>query len=314
MNAMLSSGWSYAVAAITLINILACIWLLLWTSKKRPDEAREGDETGHVWDGDLREYNNPLPRWWLNMFVLTVIFGLVYLAFYPGLGNFTGRLGWTQHGQHDERLAEVMNRRAAILSAFDGRDVAALIADPAAQAQGAKLFSNQCAGCHGTDAQGAIGFPNLTDADWLYGGDSATVLTTLANGRNGMMPSFVGALSDEELRGLLALLADWNAAHARPDKHAVAIAKFNSTCAACHGADGHGNPMLGAPNLTDGIWLHGSSPDAIRATILYGRQGAMPAFGSLLSETERKLVAAWVLAQQPGPATASAASTPAAAH
>jgi cytochrome c oxidase cbb3-type subunit 3 len=287
--------WNVVVTSLVLLNIAACVWLLIWTAKRRPDEVAQGEETGHVWDDDLREYNNPLPRWWLNLFVLTVIFGLAYLALYPGLGNFAGRLGWSSAQQHDQRLAAVDAKRHAIYAAFDRREVADLRVDRSAQALGAKLFESNCAGCHGTDARGAKGFPNLADADWLYGGAPEQVYTSITNGRNGQMPPFFGALEEAQLKALMALVREWPRANRDPAEHLTGLQKFNATCAACHGPDGKGNALIGAPNLTDNVWLHGAAADDLRQTILFGRQSEMPAFRDTLGETERRLLSAYVL-------------------
>jgi len=293
----MSGLWSTIVIVLVLANILACLWLLVWTSKKRPNEAQEGAETGHVWDGDLREYNNPLPRWWLNLFVITVFFGLGYLVLYPGLGNLPGVLGWTEHQQHDERLAVVEERRDALYSTFAGKSIEALMGEHEALEQGGKLFTLNCAGCHGTDAHGAIGFPNLTDGDWLYGGSPDQVFTTITNGRNGAMPALGATMDAATVDNLVAMLQDWESAHANPASFEPAITKFNTMCMACHGMDGKGNPMLGAPNLTDDVWLYGNAPDALKTTLMQGRNGAMPSFKDQLDETQRKLLAAWVLSQ-----------------
>jgi len=295
----MTSFWSYLVSALVLANILACVWLLIWASRKRPEEAAEGAETGHVWDDDLREYNNPLPKWWLNLFVITVIFGLGYLALYPGLGNYRGYLGWSEHKQHDERLAKVMEKRAALLAGFEGHDIVSLEKDPAALKYGSQLFTANCSGCHGTDAHGAKGFPNLTDQDWLYGGAPDTVFTTITNGRNGIMPPLATALDEQKISDVIAYVQSLHtgASGAQVDAgHAV----FMGTCMACHGPEAKGNPLLGAPNLSDDTWLYGGSADTIRETITYGRHGQMPAFGATLNDTERRLVAAYVLSLSSG--------------
>lgn len=292
----MTSTWSLVVTVMVIANIIACLWLLIWTSRRRAGEVAEGAETGHVWDGDLREYNNPLPRWWLHLFVLTIIFGLGYLLFYPGLGNFAGRLGWTSHQQHDERLAEVEARRHAIYAQYDDLDIEQLKNHAGARSMGAKLFTTNCAGCHGDDAQGAIGFPNLSDKDWLYGGSAEQVYTTISQGRRGQMPAFLTALTPEEVDALVAYVSQLHTGEEprRPDER-LGQKKFAITCAACHSADGSGNIALGAPRLNDNTWLHGGSPDQIRQTILFGQKSEMPAFGELLTDTERRLLAAYVL-------------------
>lgn len=300
--------WNTVVIALVVLNVLACLWLLIWTSRRRPDESAEGTETGHVWDEDLREYNNPLPRWWLNLFVITIVFGLGYLALYPGLGNFAGTLGWTSAEQHDARLAQVEARRRAVYAAFEGKPIDELRGMPAATAVGAKLFETHCAGCHGTDARGAKGFPNLRDRDWLYGGAPEQVYASITNGRAGQMPSFFSAIDETQAKALVALVANWNKGGSGTPEEAIGREKFAGSCAACHGADGKGNPMLGAPNLTDDVWLHGGSTAQLRETILFGQKSEMPAFGSTLGETERRLLAAYVLSlSQPGGAVAQSA-------
>jgi len=287
--------WNIVVVVLVLLNILACVWLLIWTSKRRPNEAAEGAETGHVWDDDLREYNNPLPRWWLNVFVFTVVFGLGYLALYPGLGNFAGKLGWSSHKQLDTKVAEFAARKAALYAPFEGREIDALKSDSTALQAGASIFENNCSGCHGVDARGAKGFPNLSDHDWLYGSAPDQVFQSITNGRRGQMPPFFGAIDAEQLTALIAFVRESHLPGANPANFKDGAAKFASTCAACHGPDAHGNPLLGAPNLMDDTWLHGGSADDVRQTILFGRKSEMPPFASLLNDTERKLVAAYVL-------------------
>jgi len=295
----MSPFWNIVVITLVVANIAGCLWLLIWTARRTPGE---GAETGHVWDDDLREYNNPLPRWWLNLFVITIVFAAIYLALYPGLGNLPGRLGWSSASQHDARAAVTLAKRESLYQPFEGREIADLQQDPAARALGGKLFQTNCAGCHGVDARGAKGFPNLGDGDWLYGGSAELVYASITGGRGGQMPSFFGTIDEEQLQSLVAFVRDMH----RPDhsavEYAAGIKKFSTTCVACHGADGHGNPLLGAPNLSDDIWLHGSSSAAIRETILYGRKSQMPAFESLLGETERRLLTGYVLSLgQPQP-------------
>ncbi|WP_428310001.1 cytochrome-c oxidase, cbb3-type subunit III [Hydrocarboniphaga sp.] len=293
--------WSGIVITLVVLNIVGCLALLIWTSRKTKGVA-DGEETGHVWDDDLREYNNPLPRWWLNLFVLTIVFGAIYLALYPGLGNFAGRLGWSSAGQHDLGRAELDAKREHVYQAFEGREIADLRHDPKAAELGGKLFQSNCAGCHGVDARGAKGFPNLADGDWLYGGSEEQVLATITKGRNGQMPSFFASMDEAQLQALVAFVHDWHKPGRDPADYQQGAQKFNGTCFACHGADGHGNPLLGAPNLTDDTWLHGGSAADIRATILFGRKSQMPAFENVLNLTERRLLASYVLAlpeQQP---------------
>lgn len=289
----MSPLWSGIVIALVALNIFACLALLIWTARRTPGE---GAETGHVWDDDLREYNNPLPRWWLNLFILTIVFGCIYLALYPGLGNFAGRLGWSAAGQHDLGRADIDARREKVFQAFEGRPISDLRHDPKALALGGKLFQNNCAGCHGVDARGAKGFPNLGDGDWLYGGAEEQVYASITGGRGGQMPTFFGTMDEPQLQALVAYVRDWHKPDRDPADYTAGAKKFAGTCFACHGADGKGNTALGAPNLTDDTWLHGGSAADIRQTILFGRKSQMPAFENTLSETERRLLASYVLA------------------
>lgn len=287
----MSAFWHWFVIIITVASLAGSLWLLFANARRNPDEA---EDTGHVWDGDLRERNNPLPRWWLNLFVLTVVFAAGYLFLYPGLGNAKGWLGWTQQGQAQAALDEVAARRAALHEQFRGREVAALAGDPAAQAFGRDIFLRNCAGCHGADARGAVGFPNLADADWLYGGRPEDIVASVTGGRRGTMPAFNGALTVDGIKALTDFLPHWSDPQLNPGRRANGLKQFATTCAACHGADGRGNPALGAPNLTDDIWLYGGSAETVRESILFGRNGGMPAHAELLAADDIRLVAAYV--------------------
>ena len=294
----MTGSWSWFIIAIVALNIGGCMWLLLYTSRKRPGEAVSGETTGHSWDGgDIAELNNPMPRWWLLLFVGTVIFSLAYLVLYPGAGAFAGTLGWTQAGQYEAEVAAQREREAALFAAFAGKDVSALARDPAALATGGRLFANNCSTCHGADGRGAPGFPNLTDDDWLYGGDDAMIVAAITHGRGGLMPPFATVLGEQ---GVAEVAAYAYGLGGRPMEPALAslaargAARFGQQCAACHGADGRGNPALGAPNLTDAIWLYGGSFDTIKQTVAHGRNGRMPPHGALLGEQRVALVAAYV--------------------
>lgn len=297
----MSTGFSIFIIVIVLASIAGCLWLLFGQSK-----GTQGESTGHVWDDDLREYNNPLPRWWLNMFVLTAIFGLGYLAFYPGLGDFAGRLGWTAHGEMQQNLDKLVQNRQETFATFKDKSVDELVQVPAAMALGKSVFLNNCAGCHGPDAAGARGFPNLTDHDWLYGGDGNTLVTTISHGRGGTMPPFGASLSPEQLQALVEFVPHWSDPALPAAKREAGLKQFAITCAACHGPEGKGNPMLGAPNLTDDIWLYGGNAKAVRETISNGRHGQMPAHENVLTADEIRVVAAYVesLSQAGQPAAA----------
>ncbi len=289
----MNSFFNWWVIVITLVNIFACYWLIKWTMKKRPDEAESGTATGHTWDG-LQELNNPLPRWWLWLFYITIIFGLGYLVAFPGLGNFQGMMGWSSHGQYDDEVAAADAKYQPIFAAFAATSIPDLSKDAEALKAGERLYSNYCSQCHGSDARGARGFPNLTDNDWIWGGEPEQIKSTIVNGRGGLMTPWgpiLGEQGVEDTANYVQLLSgrDVDAASAEAGK-----AHFNMYCAACHGADGTGNQMLGAPNLTDDIWLHGSSAGAIKKIINEGKNGAMPALGEFLGNDKSHLLAAYI--------------------
>jgi cytochrome c oxidase cbb3-type subunit 3 len=276
----------------TSLNVLGCAWLIWWTARSRPDEVAKGEVIDHVWDGDLQERNNPMPRWWLILFWLTIVFCFVYLALYPGMGRFGGILGWSKQGQYEQEIATANRQYAPIYAAFAGRDVVDLAKDPKALALGRSLFLNNCINCHGSDARGAIGFPNLTDNDWLYGGEPQNIIDTITHGRQGMMPPLGAALGAQGVDELVAYVLSLGGREAPADKVEAGKARF-VLCAACHGADGRGNQTIGAPNLTDDIWLYGGSSAAIRQTIMDGRHGQMPTH-QWLGDDKIRLLAAYV--------------------
>ena len=289
------SDWlSWYITILTLGNIAACWWLIRWTSKARPGEAAVGETTGHVWDGDLKEYNNPLPRWWLGLFYITIVFSLVYLALYPGLGKWKGLLGWTSTGQYEEEVREAEAKYGPIFQRYAKMTPAALAADEKAMASGRRLFMTYCAVCHGSDARGGPGFPNLTDDDWLWGGDFETIKKTILDGRQAMMPAWGKTLGERGVEEVTAYVLSLSGRSADPALVEAGRAKFRTYCAACHGPEGKGNPLMGAPNLTDDVWLYGGSPETIKETIRNGRKGRMPAHRALLGEEKAHLLAAYV--------------------
>lgn len=291
----MTGGWGIYVALLVLINVVGAMWLLFATSRRSPKQ--EADTTGHTWDEDLTEYNNALPRWWLGLFILSVIFSAAYLVFYPGFGAAAGTLGWTSDKEAAADLAENNRRLEAVFGQYRDRPMDELIKDPKAQTLGRNVFANNCSVCHGSDARGARGYPNLTDGDWLYGGGEEQVLTTITNGRGGVMPPLGAALGDAGVDEVANYVLSLSGAK-HDDKLAEAgKLRFTTICAACHGVDGKGNVAIGAPNLTDNIWLYGNSLDDIRATIRNGRNGKMPAWGEILGKDRVRLVEAWVLAQ-----------------
>jgi cytochrome c oxidase cbb3-type subunit 3 len=293
----MSSGWSIFVVVLTIANILACVWLLRWTAK--PKHAGEkiggGSDTGHTWDGDLREYNNPLPKWWLWLFYITVVFGLIYLVMFPGLGNFGGLKGWSQAQQYEQERAAVEARAAALLAPFATMTVPELSNNAQAMATAANLFQNNCAQCHGSDGGGARGFPNLTNDDWQWGGDPDSIVQTIAGGRMAAMTPWGEILGEQDVDAVVAYVLQLSGQPADAAMAAAGATHFQTYCMACHGADGKGMTAVGAPNLTDGVWLYGGDANTIRETVTKGRMGQMPAFGDRLGEQRVRLLAAYVL-------------------
>ena len=285
---------SIFIIALTLANILGCLWLLWWTRRDRGEPAKQGETTGHVWDEDLRELNNPLPRWWLWLFIITVVFGVAYLALYPGLGTFKGSLGWSSRTEHEADARLNAARIEKTLAPFSARNVQQLVADGPALNIGRNLFLNNCATCHGSDAGGAPGFPNLTDKDWLWGGDPDTVVTTIANGRTGVMPPWGEVLGARGVEDMLSYVLSLGGRKLEAGDPRAGGAKFAELCSACHGPDAKGNPALGAPNLTDKTWLHGGSTAKVIETITNGRQSHMPAHKSVFDEAKINLLTAYV--------------------
>jgi cytochrome c oxidase cbb3-type subunit III len=292
----MTTGWSLFVIILTIANILACLWLLRWTSKPRTasEKIGGGADTGHVWDKDLREYNNPLPRWWLWLFYITVVFGLLYLAFFPGLGNFAGIGGWTQAGQYERERAAVEARAAALLAPLAALPVAELVNNEQAMSTAHNLFQQNCAQCHGSDGGGAVGFPNLRDANWQWGGDADTVVATIAGGRVAAMPPWAAVIGEPGVDEVVAYVQTLGGQQADATKAAAGQVHFQALCSACHGMDGKGNPLLGAPDLTDATWLYGGDAATIKQTVMNGRNGQMPAWGDKLGEQRVKLLTAYV--------------------
>jgi cytochrome c oxidase cbb3-type subunit 3 len=290
----MSSNWSWYIVILTAVNILACFWLIRWNSKRRIGEAAEGDTTGHTWDGDLQEYNNPLPRWWLWLFYISIFFGIGYLVIFPGMGNYKGTAKWSEVGQYNAEMKTAEQKYGPIFAAYAKQPIPELAKDSQAMATGQRLFLTYCSVCHGSDAGGAPGFPNLTDKDWLYGGDPETIQTTILDGRNGMMPAMGMGLPDEQVDDLVAYVLSLSGREADSPKVEAGKKLFATMCVACHGADGKGNPAMGSANLTDNIWLYGGSPGTIKQTIKFGRNGVMPAHREFLGEEKVHLLAAYV--------------------
>lgn len=290
---VMSSGWSIFIIVIVVAHIIGYSYLLWSTSKMKAKDHKQGDTTGHNWDG-IEEYNNPLPRWWLFMFIFTILFSIGYLILYPGMGNFKGTLNWTEENAWAAENKAVLEKRAKLFSTFIDKSIPEMIKDKKAMAIGERLFANHCSTCHGSDAQGAVGFPNLTDDDWLYGGEPDTLVQTITNGRHGVMPAWGSALGDDGIKQVAAYVRNFS--EQGQDKELVAEGqkKFAMFCVACHGADAKGNHLMGAPNLTDNTWLHSFDSGMIETILNEGISGQMPAHGELLDSGSIKTLAAYV--------------------
>ncbi|HEY8881627.1 MAG TPA: cytochrome-c oxidase, cbb3-type subunit III [Roseateles sp.] len=292
MSDFFSAGWSVFVAAATILGLVACGVLLLIASRRQPSAA--DNTTGHVWDEDLRELNNPLPLWWMGLFVLTIVFAGAYLALYPGLGSASGKLGWTSLGEHANEVARTRAAMAPVYAGFSGMAPEQLARDPRALAIGERLFANNCAQCHGADAKGSKGFPNLTDSDWLWGGSYDTVVETITKGREGNMPVMAPAVgTSEDVRNLAHYVLSLSGSPHNPLYAQLGKPKF-AACAACHGPGGKGTQALGAPNLSDKVWLHGWGEEAVVAMINNGKHNVMPAHGERLTPEQIRVLAAYV--------------------
>ena len=292
MSDFVNSGWALYVAGITIAGLVFCVFILLVASKRKV--MANDNTTGHVWDEDLREMNNPLPRWWAWLFVLTVIFAVVYLALYPGLGTNPGAFKWSSAGQWQAEQDKAHATMAPVYAKFTPMSAADLAKDAQAMGIGERLFVNNCAQCHGSDAHGSKGFPNLTDNDWLGGSGPEYIEKTVTGGRMGVMPPIAAAVgSAEDVKNVANyVLSLSNSAH---NNVAAELGKPKfAVCAACHGADGKGNQAIGAPNLTDKIWLHGWGEDAIIAMVNKGKTNVMPNFAGRLSPEQIHVLAAYV--------------------
>ncbi|OQW89128.1 MAG: cytochrome-c oxidase, cbb3-type subunit III [Rhodoferax ferrireducens] len=293
MSDFVSGFWNFYVISIVILSIVACLVLLIFSGKAHAMTA-DDNTTGHVWDGDLREMNNPLPRWWSYLFVITVIFGFGYLALYPGLGNFPGMLGWTSRGLHQTEVKEGDAQTAPVYARFANMTPEDIAKDPAAMAIGERLYSNNCAQCHASDAQGNKGFPNLTDKDWLHGGTPEKITETISQGRIGNMPPMAAAVgTEEDVKNVAQYVLSLSGSPHDAAKAALGKEKF-AVCAACHGEDGKGMQAVGAANLTDNIWLHGFGEQAILNMVNNGMQNVMPPQAKLLTEAQLKVLTAYI--------------------
>ncbi len=287
----MSSFWSLWIIILTTVTIVGLVWILFANRKGGPRE--EDTTTGHVYDG-IEEYDNPLPAWWFYGFVLTIVWAVGYLMIFPGLGNFPGLLGWTQVDQHDRDVARAEERFQGLRDRYLALPLEDVATDPAARKMGMRMFANNCAQCHGADAKGSYGFPNLTDNDWLYGGGAAEIEASITQGRQAAMPAWGTVIGEQGVTDVTAYILSLNGRDADAASATAGAKVYQTYCVACHGADATGNPALGAPNLKDGIWLYGGSAEHIGHSVRSGRNGRMPAHKDLLSEDKIHILAAYV--------------------
>ncbi len=289
----MSSFWSGWIILLTAVSLILITWILFANRKREREPDSTEKTTGHSYDG-IEEYDNPLPAWWFYMFVITIVFGVVYLLAYPGLGNLPGLLGWTQIEQYQQRVDKAEERFRAERDRYLAMPVEEIADDTAVRKMGMRMFGNECAQCHGADAMGSYGFPNLTDDDWLYGGDPASIKATLVNGRQAAMPAWGSILGEDGISATTEYLMQLNGRDYDAQQAEAGAAHFATYCVACHNADASGNQALGAPNLTNGIWLYGGTREQIAHTLRAGRNGKMPAFADTLTEDKIHILTAYV--------------------
>jgi cytochrome c oxidase cbb3-type subunit 3 len=318
MSDFTNGFWPWYVAGISVFSILACA-LLLWIAGKATVKAHPGqvsdNTTGHVWDVDLRELNNPLPRWWMWLFIITVVFALAYLVIFPGLGSYKGVMNWSTEGEHKQDVSQLHDNVAPLYAEFSALPVASLAKDPRALSIGERVFMNNCAQCHGSDARGGKSYPNLTNPNiaWLGDRNAEHIVQTVTNGRTGMMPPMAAAIGGEAELSEVANYVLSLSGSPHNEIKAYSGKKRFAACAACHGIDGKGNKALGAPNLTDDYWLHGWGEAAIVSMIKNGKTNVMPAQSAKLTADQIHVVAAYVYSLSGSNAAPAAPATPAAA-
>ena len=290
----MSAFWSAWIIGLTAACTILLCWLLFANRKSK--NTGPNHTTGHSYDG-IEEYDNPLPAWWFYLFVITIVFGVGYVIAYPGLGSYEGALGWSSTGELKKDQAEADAQYGPLFAKYLATPIPELAKDPAALKMGQRLFANDCAQCHGADANGGFGFPNLTDNDWLHGGEPTNIVQTITGGRKGTMPGWEAAIGDAGIQQVAAYVMTLGGRQADAAQAAAGEKIFGTFCAACHGPDGKGMQALGAPNLTDNIWLYGGSPLQIQQTVRGGRNGEMPPWGERLGAAKVHLLAAYVYSQ-----------------
>jgi cytochrome c oxidase cbb3-type subunit 3 len=287
----MSSFWSWWIIILTSVSIFLIFWLLMANRSGAPADPEQ--TTGHAADG-IEEYDNPMPYWWFLMFLFTIIFAIGYLIAYPGMGNFKGLLNWSQIDQWERSVAAAEERFGALRFKYLAMPVEEVAKDRQARKMGQRMFANNCAQCHGADARGSNGFPDLSDSDWIWGGTPDSIKTSITNGRIAAMPAWGPMLGDDGVRDTAAFVMSLSGREVDADQAVAGKEKYDMICIACHGADGTGNPMLGAPNLANGIWLYGGDTEQVMNSIREGRNGVMPAHTDLLSEDKIHLITAYI--------------------
>ncbi|MEN8778490.1 MAG: cytochrome-c oxidase, cbb3-type subunit III [Glaciecola sp.] len=314
----MTTFWTIWISIITLGSIAGSYMLLRWCLSNKTG-VKEGESMGHEFDG-IVELNNQLPRWWTILFYITIVWALVYLALYPGLGAYKGLLGWQSSNQtilsleeseqalqasiesgalvqYDREIKFANEKYDPIFAEYAKVDIETLASNEEhadVLKVGQRLFLQNCAQCHGSDARGQNGgFPNLTDDDWLYGGTANKIVETLQRGRNAMMPAWLDAFGEEGIKEVVEYTLSLSGRQVNQALADKGKTRFMA-CAACHGMDGKGNQMIGAPNLTDNIWLYGGSKRAVTETLTYGRNGVMPAFNKTLGDDKIHVVSAYI--------------------
>ena len=291
----MSVFWNVWIIGLTTINLILIIWVLFANRKVAvsDDEAPENKTTGHVYDG-IEEYDNPLPKWWFMLFVITIIFAVIYLALYPGLGSWKGFWGWTSKNQLENEQRVAFEKHQQSYGVFLKTPIEELVDEPRAMKMAQRIFANNCAVCHGADGSGYLGFPNLTDKDWLYGGSPEKIKETLVNGRQAAMPAWQAVIGEAGIANTTEYVLSLSGREHDAAKAAIGQKLYAQNCVACHGVDGKGLQAVGAPNLTDDIWLYGGEPAHIRQSLRVGRNGLMPAQAERLREDKIHLLTAYV--------------------
>lgn len=296
-----SGFWNWFIIVPTVLGILGCFVMVRWLSGATTPKGAEVKTMGHVWDESLEEYNHPLPKWWLNMFYITLFFGIGYLALYPGLGTFKGLLGWTSTGQYESEVKVANDTYGPIYAKYGQTPIPELVNDPEALKVGERLYATYCTTCHGSDARGVRGFPNLRDGDWLWGGTPERIVETITQGRQAGMPPWQAVLGDDGIQAVAHYVRSLSGLEVDTALAQQGAALYATNCVACHGPEAKGNPMLGAANLSDEVWLYGGSHERVVETLTGGRAGRMPAWGNFLGNDRVHILAAYVysLSQQP---------------